>query len=434
MAGYLVFGIICSLFISGVCHADTWAKTYGGESSESISDIRQTSDGGYIIAGQTGSFGASIYDAWLLKLNKNGNVQWQKSYSNSSVDDLRSIQETADGGYIAAGQTWFVKGGDVNAWVLKLDAQGNIIWQKIYDGLSAYCIQQTADGGYIVVGEISGDGWVLKLDSAGNVEWQKSLGSSGSDSFLAVQQTHDAGFILLGSSNSFQGGQWVTWVVKLDGVGNTLWQKTYGTFYTNPYSISAAADGGYVVAGMVTLPETVAPNAADFWIVKLTSDGSVEWQRIYNFAEYDRIYRVRPANGGGYIAVGEVFFSGQSTSNIWVAELDSAGTIRWQQSYGGSSYEWANSIQQTVDGGFIVGGITWTFGFGPAGGDVLVMKLDTSGNIPDCSLVMPANAAEIPSAIVVSDTTVNSLDTSSEAYVTAAEPMDTSAKPNGVCK
>jgi len=165
-----------------------WAASYGGSYPDYVSSIQQTSDGGYIVAGHTLSFGVGDRDFWVLKLDEEGNVEWQKAYGGSDYDWATSIQQTDDGGYIVAGYTFSFGAGGYDFWVLKLNENGNVEWQKTYGGSDdeeAYSINQTDDGGYIVAGgstysfEPGGyDVWVLKLDEEGNVEWQKTYGGN----------------------------------------------------------------------------------------------------------------------------------------------------------------------------------------------------------------------------------------------------------------
>jgi len=181
---------ISIFLLTGIASASYWAKAYGGnswDSAFSVHSVRQTSDGGFIVAGYTDSFGAGSSDFWVLKLDADGNVSWQKTYGGSSYDHAESIQQTADGGYIVAGRTNSFGAGNYDLLVLKLDASGNVLWQKTYGGEQmdgAFSVQQTSDGGYIIGGMTesfnveSGDAWVLKLDGNGNVQWQKTYGGN----------------------------------------------------------------------------------------------------------------------------------------------------------------------------------------------------------------------------------------------------------------
>jgi len=211
-------------------YGDSWSLSLGGYSTDFAYDIKQTADGGYIVAGVTASF-TNANDAWVLKLSPSGAVEWQKTYGRAGYNSANSIQQTADGGYIVAGMNH----GD--AWVLKLSANGNIDWQKTYGGSGfdyANAIQQTTDGGYIVAGTTRGSGageadaLILKLSGGGSIEWQKTYGGAGLESASAIQQTADQGYIVTGYTNSFGAGGADVWLLKLEKNGSEDWQKTWG--------------------------------------------------------------------------------------------------------------------------------------------------------------------------------------------------------------
>ena len=193
------------------------------------------------------------YEAWVLKLNADGSVAWQKTYAGSA--EASSAQQTADGGFIVVGE------GDVNSddWVLKLNADGSPVWRKTYGVfLGGYdqSVHQTADGGYVVAGTTynfgpsENDAWVLKLNADGSVAWQKSYGGSREDRAHSIQQTADGGFIIAGLTLSFGAGNYDAWVLKLNADGSIAWQKTYGgSQYDEVTSVQQTADGDYILAG-----------------------------------------------------------------------------------------------------------------------------------------------------------------------------------------
>jgi len=241
----------------------TWQKAYMG-SIDSIYSIHQTTDGGYVMAGYTQSFGVSG-DFWVWKLDNSGNVTWQKTYGGSGFDEASSIQQTTDGGYIVAGHTWSFGVGYRDFWVLKLDGNGNVTWQKTYGGYGeeqAYSIQQTTDGGYIVAGFTRSFGpccnnnfWVLKLNGNGGVSWQKVYGQSTaltnySNSAYSILQTMDGGYIVTGFAELYSDVENDIMVLKLDSSGNITWQKRYWESNSDfAYCIQQTTDGGYIVAG-----------------------------------------------------------------------------------------------------------------------------------------------------------------------------------------
>jgi uncharacterized delta-60 repeat protein len=409
----------------GIAGIDTyWARTYGGNGDDTAWSVQQTSDGGYIVAGETYSFGAHLRDIWVLKLDPRGAVVWQKTYSLVSDDYARSVQQTSDGGYvvagfIAAGLTGPLSGGYFDAWVLKLDPSGAVVWQKTYGGSSydwAWSIQQTSDGGYIVGGNTESfgagdiDAWVLKLDSNGSIVWQKTYGESEYDWASSVKATSDGGYVVAGDTYSLAQDNYDVRVLKINSAGSITWQNTYGgTGNDYAYSVQQTTDGGYVVAGHT---DSFGEGFGDFWVVKLDSSGSVEWQKTYGQSgNYDWAYSVQQTSDEGYVVAGYTFpmsrwyigsqyagkpssdFSGvdhtevaksnpvvRDIGNFLLLKLAHDGFVEWEKAYGGKGDSRAYSVQQTADEGYVVAGSTNSFG---AGGwdDFWVVKLSDGGDI-----------------------------------------------------
>jgi hypothetical protein len=381
-----------------------WQKSLGGSTNDYAYSIRQTSDGGYIIAGETNSNNGDVTgnhgmnDYWIVKLDPAGTIQWKKTLGGTSNDFGQSVQQTSDGGYIIAGKTDSYDGdvttnhGNGDLWVVKLNSSGILQWQKSLggsDGEFATSIQQTQDGGYIVAGisnsnngDVTGhhgtnanpDYWVVKLDSSGTIQWQKSLGGSGDDRAFSIQQTSDAGYIVAGWTWSTDGdvtghhGTYDYWIVKLDNSGTIQWQKCLGgTDYDIANSIQQTTDGGYIIGGVSSSSDgdvTVNHGYQDFWIVKLNSAGVIQWQKSVGGSMGEEAYSIQQTSDGGYITVGWSWSSdGDATTNhgyndYWIVKLNAGGVLEWQKSLGGSSYDQANSLQQTSDGGFIIAGFS----------------------------------------------------------------------------
>ena len=227
-----ILGLVAILILcANNAGAASWMKTYGGAGDDYANAVQQTSDGGYIVAGSTNSFHTGAEDAWVLKLAGSGDVQWQKTYGGAGIYQANSIEQTSDGGYIVAGNTTRI-GAGWDFWVSKLTSGGDVQWQKTYGGTNtevANSIQQTSDGGYIVAGmtEVSDgdlgsyDFLVLKLTSSGDIEWQKTSGSTFSGRATSIQQTSDGGNIVAG--HNFDTGTTLNvnaWVLKFDEGGN----------------------------------------------------------------------------------------------------------------------------------------------------------------------------------------------------------------------
>jgi uncharacterized delta-60 repeat protein len=406
-----------------------WAKSYGGAGYDWAHSIQQTSDSGYVVAGETYSFGAGGADFWVVKLNSDGTISWQKTYGGADDDYAYSIQQTSDGGYIVAGNTRSFGVGYSNFWVLKLNSDGMASWQKAYGGTYldyAYSVQQTSDGGYIVAGQTLSFGagysnfWVLKLNSNGAVVWQKTYGGPGERRACSIRQTSDGGYIVAGPTESFGAGDYDFWVLKLNGDGSVAWQKTYGGPSGDyAYSIQQTIDGGYIVAG----PTSSFGASADLWVLKLNSDGTVAWQKRYGGADPDTALSIQQTGDSGYIVAGYTDSFGAGGWDFWVLKLNSDGTVAWQRSYGGGGEDAAKSIQQTNDGGYIVAGKT--------NGHFWVLKVNSDGTIPfnpsSGAQMVDTNAVPVDTNCTVVDTTATATNTTATVTDTNATAVDTDA-------
>ncbi|MCX5859468.1 MAG: hypothetical protein NT056_06175 [Proteobacteria bacterium] len=405
-----------------------WAKSYGGTSNDNASSFQQTSDGGYIIASNTNSFGAGGVDLWVLKSNSDGTVAWQKAYGGTSDDYANSIQQTSDGGYILAGFPKSFGAGNGDFWVLKLNSDESVAWQKSYGEVGAEeprSIQQTSDGGYIVAGQTSSFGagdfdlWVLKLNSDGTVAWQKTYGGTSHDYAFSIQQTSDGDYIVAGATVSFSAGLTDFWILKLNSDGTVAWQKTYGgTGDDWAYSIQLTLDGGYIVVGYTS---SFGAGGYDFWILKLNSDGTVAWQKTYGGTDDDFSVSTHQTSDGGYIVAGQTSSFGAGGNDLWVLKLNSYGTVAWQKTYGGTSDDFG-LIRQTSDGNYIVVGSSNSFGAG--GYDLWVLKLSSDGSI----IFNPSSGASVTNtSATVTDTSATITNTSATITNTSATITNTNA-------
>jgi uncharacterized delta-60 repeat protein len=410
-------------------------RAIGGTNIDVARSIQQTSDGGYIVAGDTHSFGAFYSNALIIKLNSSGNIQWSRSIGETDGDDASSIQQTSDGGYIVAGYTnSFGTGGDV--LVVKLDSSGNIQWSRAIGGTdddAANSIQQTSDGGYIVAGYTysfgagSYDFLIIKLNSSGNIQWSRAIGGTNYDEALSIQQTSDGGYIVAGYTNSFGAGRFDALIIKLNSSGNIQWSRAIGgTNGDDAVSIQQTSDGGYIVAGYTNSFGA----GGDVLIIKLNSSGNIQWSRAIGGTNYDEALSIQQTSDGGYIVAGYTDSFGTG-GDVLVFKLDSSGNIQWSRAIGGTSIDRAYSIQQTSDGGYIVAGDTLSFGAGSF--DFLIIKLDSSGNISGCGNVL--NVSPTNTSISPTNTSVSPTNTSISPTNNSVSPTNTSISPtvSNVC-
>jgi hypothetical protein len=355
-----------------------WNKTYGGTDDDTGHSVQQTGDGGYILAGSRSS-GTGSRDFWLLKIDAGGTQQWSKTYGGTEFDVARYVQKTSDGGYILAGDTDSFGAGYEDFWLVKTDSSGNQQWNKTYGGIGsemAFSAQQTSDGGYIIAGCTTSFGaggwdfWLVKTSSVGTQQWNKTYGGSNDDAANSVQQTSDGGYIVAGGTKSFGAGEYDFWLVKTSSVGTQQWSKTYGGIhYDAANSVRQTSDGGYIVVGYTG---SSGAGAEDFWLVKTDSAGNEQWNKTYGGTGEDYPDSVQQVFDGGYIVAGHTSSFGAGSSDFWLVKTDPSGNHQWNKTYGGHDIDYAHSIQQTGDGGYIVVGSTESFGAG--GWDLWVVK------------------------------------------------------------
>jgi len=430
--------LLAALLQGPPCEAG-WFTTYGGTGVDAAYSISQTTDGGYIVAGSTNSSGAGSQDAWVAKLDEDGNVTWQKTYGGADAERV-SVQQTADGGYIAAGSTGsFGAGGNGDLWAIKLDADGNVTWQKTYGGAASYeyanSIRQTADGGYIVAGFTrsfgagNGDMWLLKLDASGNVAWQKTYGGPETETAGYAEQTSDHGYIVAGYTKSFGAGNEDAWILKLDASGNITWQKTYGGAADDGANVvRQTADGGYIVAGHTA---SSGAGGSDAWILKLDATGNITWQKSYGGIEYDSAYAVQQTTDGGYIVGGGTESFGVGFEDAWLFKLDASGKVTWQKTYGAIDYDAVSSLQQTTDGGYVAAGSTNSLGAGAQ--DAWVLKLDAHGSTGLCPFEFESTATVSDTAVTGAATTAVPADSAGISSSTSVVPAVSALTASLIC-
>ncbi|HMR45582.1 MAG TPA: T9SS type A sorting domain-containing protein [Bacteroidia bacterium] len=390
--------------------AIVWQHCFGSAVVERAWDVRQTSDGGYVLLGETtvgnggdvsGNHGNDI---WVVKTDTVGILQWQKCLGGSGFDRALRIKQTLDGGYIIAGTTDTPNDGDVSgnhdslgyddAWIVKLDASGTIQWQHCYGGTkpdNAWDIVQNSDGSYCFIGttgsvdgDVSGlhggqssDVWLVKISNTGSLLWQKCLGGTYSEQGTSLIQTTDGGYILTGNANSVDGdvSGWHVdtisnspdaWVVKTDDSGNIQWQGCYGgSRQDGGMQIIQTFDGGYLVAGSTNSIDgdvvgfhTNFYGYYDGWAFKLNATGTLQWQRCYGGTGLDGFYSVEQTADGGYILAGlaksiDGDVVGNHYEDLLAVKTDTIGNIVWQRCLGGTDWENNGIIRVTNDNGYI---------------------------------------------------------------------------------
>lgn len=398
----------------------TFVKTIGGSKNDSAQSITATSDGGYAILGYTQSNDNDItdkqdesFDYWVLKFDANNQLEWQKTYGGSLDDRGSDIIQTSDGGYAILGYSFSADGdttenaGLQDYWIVKLDATGNISWEKSfgYQGAdSGISMIETIDQGFLITGILDvtasggagnssrtanrhagGDYWVLKLNNSGNLEWSRYFGGNFTDTPYGVVQTDDNGFIIAGSSDSedtdISGniGTYDFWIIKVSESGNLIWEKSFGgSQIDEARAISKTDDGNYIIAGDTRSNDNnISQNkgAADLWLIKISPSGNLIWEKTIGGSSFDVARAIKSTQDNSFILSGSSRSSDMDVSenkgqnDAWILKTDNTGNLLWEITIGGSNIDFAYDIAELTDGSIIAVGDTAS-----SDGDILENK------------------------------------------------------------
>ncbi|GAB3497501.1 hypothetical protein GCM10027341_17690 [Spirosoma knui] len=476
--------VFSQLAVAQVAPAVNWKKTLGGSNNDQARGMVAAPDGGYVIVGGTESNDGDVTgnhgnaDFWVVKLDVNGNRVWQKTFGGSKNDIAYAVTTTLDGGYVVAGRTESNDGdvtgnhGGADFWVVKLDGNGNMIWQKALGGSRddyANAVIATSDGDYVLAGTAGSnngdvtvnrgftDYWVVRLDGNGNKLWQKTFGGSHDDFATTITASADGGY-LVGGQVYFNDGDitgfhkdptdsWYYadyWLVKLDESGNLIWQKALGGKDADLVSqVIATTDGGYVLAGQTYSRDgdvSEENNHASFsfpdaWAVKLNSAGSIIWQKVLGGLYSDHLSAVTITAYGEYVFAGAISSDPLAGTingfDAWAVKLDGAGNLIWQKSLGGSKGDQASAVLVTANGNCVLAGVTASTDGDVIGNhglnDFWVVKLDSAPPAP-CVSVQSGDWSNPATWLCGREPTVQDVVTISQGHVVTISTNSAQAK------
>ncbi len=385
----LTYFLILFIFMSsGYAQAPDieWEKTIGGPDLDGGYCVQQLDDGGYIIVGETKSFGHGKSDAYLIKLNSKGDTLWTKTFGGPFWDEATCVQQTSDGGLIVTGQ-YYSDENNSDLYLIKTNRNGDTLWikkihkknDKIYE--KGQWIEETTDGGFIIVGRIEdyyskdlgysiGNVFLVKTNSAGDTLWTRTYGDSLLwDESACVKETDDGNFIIVGTSENVDYWERHILLIKTNNTGDTLWTKIYENrpYEEEPYTIELTSDGGYLIAGHSFNDEL---GIDQLFLFKVDSNGDSLWMKLY-----DNLWAssIKKLSDGGYIVAGVSHDSDTEDFNILLMRTDDFGDTLWTKIIGGDSADYASSIDITNDNGYVILGSTNSFGAGNY--DIYVIKL-----------------------------------------------------------
>jgi hypothetical protein len=415
-----------------------WVKAYGADRDDQVASSLVTSDMGLLVCGHTESYGEGSLDILMVKMDLGGRIQWARTYGGTEYDQPIAAKELRDGGFIIVGRTNSFGAGEFDGWILKLESTGTIVWQKAYgsaDDEMFFDVVETADDGLLVVGEtqtlfpdLQRDGLIVKVDSTGAVMWQKTYGSEGTEEITTVAETGDGGSIVTGYTTSFGAVAADIWVLRLTSNGTIIWEKTYGASESQRgTSLLATDDGGALVAGWTYFYDQ---GSYDPLIIKLDSLGEVEWQRTYGGDAEDFLPSASMV-ADGYLMAGYTSSFGQGEHDGWVLKLDDGGAVEWEKTYGGPFWDGANSVHGAPDGGIILVGETESFG--QEAFDIWVVKADASGEVSGCTVDQDSFSVPADGNLAVSASTAVVSSSWPTVTVTSAQTHECILTETCVC-
>ena len=330
------------------------------------------------------SFGSYISENGNSSINYQITLIINQTIGGKGLDYAYSIISTSDDGYALGGYTYSYDAGASDMWIVKTDAAGLLEWNQTVGGIAgeyAFSIITTADGGYILAGGTESYGvggydmWLVKTNSLGGVEWNQTYGGLGADYAFPVIASTDGGYILVGRTESYGAGASDMWAVKTNSFGVVEWNQTYGG--ANPDSgddVITTSDGGYVFVGGT---ESYGTGGSDMWLVKTNSLGIVEWNQTYGGINEDRATSIIPATDGGYIIAGLTQSYGAGSRDMWLVKINATGGPEWNQTYGGAAPDFADTVIATTEGGYALVGRTESYGAGRE--DMWLVKTNRTG-------------------------------------------------------
>ena len=374
---HILISLVIFTFARLDAQPSTWQNYWGGYNMEVGNAIQQTSDDGFIIAGATFSFGAGLSDIYLIKTDSLGNTLWTRTYGGPGEDYAKSVKQTRDGGYIVAGHTNSYGAGGYDVYLIRTDSQGDTLWTRTYGGTDderGVCLQITHDDGYIIVKNVFA---LIKTDSLGNVQWEKFYDIHPGTHYWYdvaswVEQTIDGGYTITGHASYLGTNPFDICLIKTNSIGDILWSKIYEEGIDEyASSVQQTTDGHYLIAGTT---ESYGAGESDAWLIKADALGNKVWSQPYGGRYDDFGAFVRLTSDGSYLLGGTTDSFSPNRYDAWLLKLNSDGVILGWGYAGGALEEYGLSGQQTRDGGYVVAGYTDSFGAGAT--DVYAAKLN----------------------------------------------------------
>jgi hypothetical protein len=360
--------VLCVAFAT--CYAQPsyyLQKVYDVGGYTICNEVIESSLGGYLMVGNTDGIGNGVYDGMLVKAAANGTAEWAVAFGGASDENAFSVQMTSDNNYIVTGNTYSygVMMNHCDVFLTKVNSSGSIIWTKTYgrsnDDLGVKVLQ-SLDGGFIIVGYLlnvissSYDGLIIKTNSTGDTLWTKRTGGAGYEQFFDVVEQTDGSLIIVGETTSYGAGGADVWVAKYTSAGALSWMKTYGgTNYDEGFAIGKTSDGGFIITGQTN---SWGAGNLDAFLLKIDSAGTMQWLKTYGGTAADIGYSLKQATDNGYYLAGQTYNTSNSLADVLLIKTNLNGVVDWAKTIGGTDHDYAKSIKMTANGNLLLAGQT----------------------------------------------------------------------------
>ena len=405
--GIVVGLLVCCAVFGQPAPEVQWTRTFGGNADDQGFWLENAPGGGFIIPAVNGSGEHGGPDAWLIKTNPNGDMQWNRQYGGGSFDEIRSVDVIPEVGYIALGTTASFGAGGEDFFLVKTNLEGNVIWTRTYGGIGdehGRFVRRCEDNGYIMTGYTTsyGEGgrdiWLVKTNVEGDIQWTETYGGDEDEEGYSVRLAGD-GYCLAGYTESFGAGDYDVYVLRVSGAGDVIWSRVFGgTEREFAPGLRNTQDGGFIVAGSTN---SFSAGWSDGYAIRLNGAGDTLWTRSYGTAIPESFHLPLVMPDGGFVFMG---VNQYPPYNMWVIRTNPSGNPIWERTLNAPGMEWTLGGQLAPDGGIIICGSTESFGNG--GSDVYLVRLAPDVPPPPEHHFITVNPTGLPYAVVI-DNAVN---------------------------
>ncbi|MFC1855785.1 hypothetical protein ACFL2A_04525 [Thermodesulfobacteriota bacterium] len=383
--------IVALVFLVGISKVkkktpNTYEKTFGGVAFDEGKSVIETSDGDYLLLGETNSFEMNDRDMYLVKTNNKLNIRWSEYYGGEGAEFGHSMIETKDGGYLLLGYTKSFGKGEHDMYLVKTDNKGKKVWHTTYGGKGydlGKSVIETTDGGYLLLGGTysfgakKGDIYLLKTDTKGRALWSKRYGGENAEFAHSVIESSDGGYLILGYTKSYGLGGSDMFLVKTDDEGEEKWSTTFGGPKNDiGKSVIETKDGGYLLLGYTS---SFGSGSDDMYLVKTDKKGNELWDMTYGGRWKDLGNCVIETTDGGYLMIGTTESFGMGGNDVYLVKTYENGKKKWSRTFGGKDWDAGHSVIEIKDGGYLLFGETSSYGAGKK--DMYLIKTDKKGNV-----------------------------------------------------